>query len=275
MQRYYGYYRRAIRDALTRRSRKPFQCGGLRGYDQLLAIHQHLSARCAHGAADPYLAELQQRVQTAVEAAAPQAKSVRQAWTFLTQMEHYLAQTPRPAWKPGPDEPTPSSEAVRQELEERVADWETQAVAGSTTQRLRRKWQTLSRTWLPGILHCYDTPGLPRHNLQLEGIFGTLRRHQRRVSGRKETSLLRVFGPGEIMFLALQDDEVLAWLRAVPTEEYWTQRRRQEEREEPRRWLTRLRRNPERALTQVDEQFYEVVKARFRASPGALLIRDD
>lgn len=146
LQRYYGYYRRAIRDALTRRSRKPFQCGGLRGYDQLLAIHQHLSARCAHGAADPYLAELQQRVQNAVEAAAPQAKSVRQAWTFLTQMEHYLAQTPRPAWKPGPEEPTPNSEAVRQELEERVADWDAQAVAGSTTQRLRRKWRTMSRT---------------------------------------------------------------------------------------------------------------------------------
>ena len=58
LQRYYGYYRRAIRDALTRSSRKPFQCGGLQGYDQLVGINQHLSARRAQWGPDPYLDEL-------------------------------------------------------------------------------------------------------------------------------------------------------------------------------------------------------------------------
>jgi hypothetical protein len=277
LQRYYGYYRRAIRDALTHSSRKPFQYGGLQGYDQLVGISQHLSARCVQWGPDPYLDELQQRVQAALEAVS-QAEEVRQARTFLTQVEHYLAQTPRPALTPDleePGPPAPGSEVVQRELEKRFADLEQQTPANSTAQRLLCKWQAMSPTWLPGILHCYDIPGLPRHNLELEDVFSTLRRHQRRVSGRQETTPLRIFGPGEIMFLVLEDKEVLPCLQAVPVKVYWSQRRRQEEREEPRRWLRRLRRDPVRALAQLDEQFYEVVKAQIRASPDALTIRDN
>ena len=119
----------------------------------------------------------------------------------------------------------------------------------------------MSKTWLPGILHCYDVPGLPRSNLELESSFGSLRRAQRRTSGRKETAQLRVFGPGEVVLLSLQDAEILPLLQSVPADEYWTQRRRQEEREEPRRWLKRLHRDPVHALAQVDAQFYAVVNA--------------
>jgi len=61
--------------------------------------------------------------------------------------------------------------------------------------------------------------------------------------------------------------EILPWLQSVSAEEYWTQRRKQAEREEPRRWLRRLRRDPERAMTQVDEQFYQVVTELLRQRP--------
>jgi hypothetical protein len=57
LQHYYGYYRRAIRDALNRSSRKPFQCGGLQGYIQLLGIERHVQQRIL-GGYDPYLADL-------------------------------------------------------------------------------------------------------------------------------------------------------------------------------------------------------------------------
>ena len=268
LQRYYGYYRLAIRDALTRFSRKPFKFGGLRGYDQLKGIYQHLSARKV---SDPYLDELRERVQAALESTGSQAEEVRQAWTFLTEVEHYLASVPLPKLEPDAEESTPpqGSEAVRHKLAKMFNDWEEREDVGSTIQRLLSKWDAMSKTWLPGILHCYDIAGLPRHNLRLEGTFGNLRRHQRRVSGRKETTPLRIFGPGEIMVQVLDEEEILPWLQSVSAEEYWSQRRKQEEREEPRRWLRRLRRDPERAMTQVDEQFYEVVKdlSRRQRSP--------
>jgi hypothetical protein len=266
-------YRRAIRDALTRPNRKPFRCGGLQGFDQLKGIHQHLNARKG---VDPYLDELRRRAQVALAAAEPQAEDVRQARTFLTQIEHYLAQVPRPKQEIDPEEakPPPGSEVVRKKLEKMFSDFEQREDIGPTARRLLGKWDTMSNTWLPGILHCYDIPELPRHNLKLEGIFGALRRHQRRVSGRKETTPLRIFGPGEIMSLMLERDEILPWLQSVPVEEYWMQRRKQEEREEPRRWLRRLRRDAMHAMAQVDEQFYQVVKGLDNAPSDAPPIRD-
>ena len=62
------------------------------------------------------------------------------------------------------------------------------------------------------------------------------------------------------MVQILDEGEILPRLRSVPPKEYWAQRCKQEERGEPRRQLRRLRRDPEQAMMQVDEQFYEVVK---------------
>ena len=273
LQHYYSYYRRAIRDALTRPSRKPFQCGGLQGYDQLKGIYRHLSAR---EACDPYLDELAGSVKASLEAQESQAGDVRQARGFLLEVEHYLASVPRPELEPDPEaaDLPPGSKAVREKLGEMFDTWREREDIGSTGRRLVQKWDAMAKTWLPGILHCYDIAGLPRHNLKLEGSFGALRRHQRRVSGRKETTPLRIFGPGEIMVQVLEEDEILPWLQSVPVEEYWEQRRKQEEREEPRRWFGRLRRDPERALAQVDEQFHRMAVERIKTSPALPPIRD-
>jgi hypothetical protein len=273
LQHYYGYYRRAIRDALNRSSRKPFQCGGLRGYDQLVGIEQHLQQQCTRLGHDPYLNLLHDRIQSALASTVSQAEQVRQMHTFLMRVEHYLAEVPRPSTRTGKREtavPTSGSQTVQQELERMFSDLAQQSKACPLAWRLNRRWRSMSKTWLPGILHCYDLPGLPRSNLDLEGTFGTLRRDQRRTSGRKETSPVRIFGPGEIVLLSLEDEDILPLLQSVPAEVYWSQRRRQEEREEPHRWLTRLHRDPVRALTQVDQQFYQVVNAHAGASADAI-----
>jgi len=272
LQHYYGYYRRAIRDALSRPSRKPFQCGGLQGYDQLLGISQYLSQRRMQSGLDPYLDQLHHDVQRALRATASQAEGVRQARTFLMQVEHYLAGLPCPSLEPDAQQTGLSiwgSKTVQRELEKMISDLAQQPNLYPLTRRLIRKWHSMSETWLPDILHCYDVPGLPRSNLDLESAFGTLRRDQRRISGRKDTTPLRVFGPGEISLLALDEEEVLPLLQSVPADEYWSQRRLQEEREEPRRWLTRLHRDPVQALAQVDQQFYMVVNAQAGESSDA------
>jgi hypothetical protein len=273
LQHYYGFYRRAIRDALNHSSRKPFRCGGLRGYDQLVGIERHLQQQCTRNGRDPYLSLLHQRVQRALASTVTQAEQVRQMHTFLTQVEHYLAQVPRPTTRTDKCQrvvPAPGSQAVEQELERMFSDLMQQSKTCPLAWRLNRRWRSMSKTWLPGILHCYDIPGLPRSNLDLEGTFGTLRRDQRRTSGRKETSPVRIFGPGEIVLLSLEDEDILPLLQSVPAEVYWSQRRRQEEREEPHRWLMRLHRDPGRALAQVDQQFYQVVNAQTGASADAL-----
>ena len=43
------------------------------------------------------------------------------------------------------------------------------------------------RYW-PGLFHCYDVPGLPRTDNDLEHLFGSCRYHERRASGRRRGS---------------------------------------------------------------------------------------
>lgn len=43
----------------------------------------------------------------------------------------------------------------------------------------------VTRSYAPGLFHCYDLEGLPRTNNNLEQLFGRWRHHQRRCTGRK------------------------------------------------------------------------------------------
>jgi hypothetical protein len=78
----------------------------------------------------------------------------------------------------------------------------------------------------------------------LESLFGQLRRHQRRVSGRKSTRELRDFGQYQVLFLAESEEELLEQMRQVSLKEYRKNRRQLEEAEAPRRLLHRLHRDP-------------------------------
>lgn len=43
----------------------------------------------------------------------------------------------------------------------------------------------VTRSYAPGLFHCYDIKDLPRTNNDLEQLFGRWRHHQRRCTGRK------------------------------------------------------------------------------------------
>jgi hypothetical protein len=46
----------------------------------------------------------------------------------------------------------------------------------------------VTRSYWPGLFHCYEVPGLPRTNNDLEHLFGCQRYHERRSTGRKVAS---------------------------------------------------------------------------------------
>jgi hypothetical protein len=46
----------------------------------------------------------------------------------------------------------------------------------------------VSRSYWPGLFHCYRVAGLPRTNNDLEQFFGSSRHHERRATGRKRAS---------------------------------------------------------------------------------------
>jgi len=85
-------------------------------------------------------------------------------------------------------------------------------------------------------------------------VFGRLRRHQRRSSGRKTTREVRDFEQSQVLFSAKSEAELLAHLRQVPLKVYRENRRRLTEAEAPHRFLRRLHRNPLRTVRRLIDQ---------------------
>ena len=50
------------------------------------------------------------------------------------------------------------------------------------------QFRKVTRSYWPGLFHCYDVPELPRTDNELEQLFGAHRYHERRSSGRKVAS---------------------------------------------------------------------------------------
>jgi len=50
------------------------------------------------------------------------------------------------------------------------------------------QFRKVTRSYWPGLFHCYDVPELPRTDNDLEQLFGAHRYHERRSSGRKVAS---------------------------------------------------------------------------------------
>lgn len=234
------WVRVAIRDALNRKSRKPFYWGGLKGYEQLEAISKALKEISYDESETDYLWQLKKRVDRVVETYRINVEDLREAHTWLRRIADCLRYPPSNFT---PD-PALTSERVKQEMEELLRSFQPDLKRKPAQAALYGVWHRIWEDYGPDLLPCYDVPGLHPDNLMLESLFGRIRRHQRRISGRKSTRELRGFGQYQVLFLAESEEELLEQIRQVPLEEYRKNRRRLEKAEAPRRLLHRLHRDP-------------------------------
>ncbi len=242
--------RAAIRDAVNRKSRKPFYWGGLKGYEQLEAIAKALAEVPDGEPETSYLQQLKMQVNRAVEAYRVNAGDLREAHTWLRKIADCLKYPPSDAQP----EPSLTSEQVKQEMDVLLESFKPDLKRRPAQAALHRAWHRTWEEYGPDLLHCYDIPGLPPDNLRLEALFGRLRCHQRRISGRKSTRELRDFGQYQVLFLAESEAELLDQIRQVSLKEYRENRQRLEAAEAPRRLLYRLHRNPLRAMRDLIKQ---------------------
>ena len=63
-----------------------------------------------------------------------------------------------------------------------------QADAGGALEDARRHFLKVTASYRPGLFACYNVDGLPRTNNGLEQLFGSVRYHERRATGRKGAS---------------------------------------------------------------------------------------
>lgn len=118
----------------------------------------------------------------------------------------------------------------------------------------------VTRSYRPGLFHCYGVPDLPRTNNDLEQLFGSQRYHERRATGRKAASPAAVLR-GEVRLIAATATRLRA---PGPRElghvnrEQWTQlRQRLDQRRHARTMRTRFRRDADAYLAELEQKAWQ------------------
>jgi hypothetical protein len=243
----------AIRDAVNRSTRKPFSWGGLAGYQQLEAIDQaliHLTTICPENA---YFKQLSKQVKRVLDKNRTLANNVKEAHQWLQQISDCLRYPRR-----SHSDTLINSRQVAREMQELldnfIPDPKYQRPQTAIKNKLQRTWNLYG----PDLLHTYDIPGLPPDNLQIESLFGRLRRHQRRVSGRKSTRPLREFGHYQVLFSADSQADLLNHLRTVHLHEYRKHRQLIDNAETTRCFVYCLHRNADATLQRLVNSYADL-----------------
>ena len=245
----------AIRDAVNRTSRKPFYWGGLKGYQQLEAIADVLHHLQGPLAEDCFFQRLIMQVDRVLAQNQALAAELEDAHTWLRKVAaclHY----PKTSYSEAEWQVIHSqqvAENMEELLEQLHQESQNKSILSKFHHALSKRWKAYGSE----LLHCYDIPGLPQHNLQLESFFNRLRVHQRRISGRRSTKELRNFGQFQALFMSDSQNDLLQLIRTVPLEEYMKCRQRLTESEAPRHFIHQLHREPSKTITRLFNRYIE------------------
>jgi hypothetical protein len=128
--------------------------------------------------------------------------------------------------------------------------------AGSLSEAIEH-FGKVTRSYRPGLFHCYAVADLPRTNNDLEHEFGSQRYHERRATGRKTASPTIVLR-GEARLIAAiatrQHPPSGADLGRVDREQWNEFRQRLDQRRQARTLCTRFRRNPDAYLAELEQK---------------------
>jgi hypothetical protein len=247
--------RAAIRDTVNRASRKPFYWGGLKGYQHLEAIADGLHRMEGAPVENEFFQRLIQQVDRTLTQNHALATELEQAHTWLRKVAVCL-RYPQTSYSESEWKMLNSQQVaddMESLLEQLRQESENKSVLSKFHHALSKRWKAYGSE----LLHCYDIPGLPPHNLQLEGFFNRLRSHQRRVSGRRSTKELRDFGQFQAWFMADSQTDLLEQIRRVPMDEYKKCRQRLADSESPRRFIHQFHRDPKNAISRLLSRYVE------------------
>ncbi len=193
--------------------------------------------------ASTYFQQLSKQVRRALDKNRTLAKNVQEAHQWLRQIAAVLRYPPQSC-----ADGSLSSPQVAREMQDLLQRFTPDPKYQRPQRAIKHKLQYTWNLYGPDLLHTFDIPGLPPDNLQIESLFGRLRRHQRRVSGRKSTRPLREFGHYQVLFSAESQADLLHHLRTVPVDVYRKHRKQLENAETTRRFMHCLHRNAEDTL---------------------------
>ena len=136
-----------------------------------------------------------------------------------------------------------------------------QARAGSLTPAVGH-FLKVSRSYWPGLFHCYSIPDLPRTNNDLDRFFGAHRYHEGRTTGRKGASPALV-RRGSVQLVAYAATRLRPFtgeeLAPDQTQTWQELRQHLETRRQRRTQRRRFRRDPASYLAKLEADFLQLI----------------
>jgi hypothetical protein len=160
---------------LTLKGRPPLRLAGMETYERLQQV-----ARCSlellAAGYEPRLAQLYQGLQVALSPFAQTYQELRQGAAWLHDIAYIL--------QPTATHPMRGEHVAGQLRTYLDVVLHTRAVTPPIA-RFGLHLDKVSRSYWPGLFHCYDVPGLPRTNNELESCFRDTRHRLLRTTGQK------------------------------------------------------------------------------------------
>jgi hypothetical protein len=193
---------------------------------------------------------LRRLIGRALERTAPLWPDVERAYAWVHKAAHVLG-----------NDKDEDAVKVRRRFDGLVAAMRRHRDRAGTLTSAIDHFAKVTRSYRPGLFHCYGVPDLPRTNNDLEQLFGSQRYHERRATGRKAASPAAVLR-GEVRLIAATATRLRA---PSPRElghadrEQWTQlRQRLDQRRHARTLRTRFRRDPNAYLAELEHKAWQL-----------------
>jgi len=203
---------------LTLKGRPPFRLAGLETYARLQNVAK-FSLDLLAQRYEPRLAQLYQGLQSALSPWVATAQELQQGAAWLHDMAYIL-------------EPTPTQPLRAAHVAAQLRGYlDTVRWRSDVTPFLKtfgRHLDKVSRSYWPGLFHCYDVPGLPRTNNELESHFRDTGRRLLRTTGQRGQTqrMLQRQGAWELLPRPSTEAKVLDALRHTPSEDLAQERQR-------------------------------------------------
>jgi hypothetical protein len=170
---------RRIRYLLTLKGRPPLRLAGMEIFVGLSEVMECLDRLTVHHST-PQLLALHHGLQTALQSAQATYSVVHEAANWLEHIATLL----------DPEQtPTRSGIQVRQDLFAYLIKIQANRFRDPMLRNSFRIILKTTRSYAPGLFHCYDVPGLPRTNNDRESDFRALGRRLLRTTGQKGLTL--------------------------------------------------------------------------------------
>jgi len=238
---------RHTRYLLTLKGRPPFRLAGMETYERLQNVAR-LSLDLLATRYESRLAQLYQGLQSALAPLAQTYQAFRQGAAWLRDIAYIL--------EPSPAHPLSAAHVAGQlrgylDTVLRLPD------VTPTLYEFRRHLAKVSRSYWPGLFHCYDVPGVPRTNNDLESRFRDTGRRLLRTTGQKGLTqrTLQRQGAWELLPCPPTEAQLLGALDQIPPEDLAQERQRFAEHRQRFRLQTRSLRQTQRQFDRLRQKW--------------------